>query len=137
MEILSQEKYAERLNSMTKKKYIHVTREDREFLAKAFGVSSVTVWKALKFEEDTETIRKIQTAAKKRGGIVMVVIPEVETLHDHDNVTRQYFPNGALVELDRNDGTGYVIFNGKTVKTYKNVAVKEINGIHEYAAALR
>lgn len=134
---LSQEKYAERLNGMTKRRYIHVTREDREFLAKAFGVSSVTVWKALKFEEDTETIRKIQEAAKKRGGIVMVVIPEVETLHDYDNVTRQYFPNGALVELDRNDGTGYVIFNGKTVKTYENVAVKEINGIHEFAAALR
>lgn len=119
------------------KKYIHVTREDRKFLAKAFGVSSVTVWKALRFEEDTETIRKIQTAAKKRGGIVMVVIPEVETLYDYDNVMRQYFPNGALVEIDRNDGTGYVIFNGKTVKTYKNVAVKEINGIHEFAAALR
>lgn len=134
---LSQEKYAERLNSMTKKRYIHVTREDREFLAKAFGVSSVTVWKALRFEEDTETIRKIQTAAKKRGGIVMVVIPEVETLYDYDNVMRQYFPNGALVEIDRNDGTGYVIFNGKTVKTYKNVAVKDINGINEYAAALR
>lgn len=122
---------------MTKKRYIHVTREDREFLAKAFGVSSVTVWKALRFEEDTETIRKIQTAAKKRGGIVMVVIPEVETLYDYDNVMRQYFPNGALVEIDRNDGTGYVIFNGKTVKTYKNVAVKDINGINEYAAALR
>ncbi len=40
------------------KKYIHVTSEDRQFLAKAFNVSSVTVWKALRFEQDTDTIRQ-------------------------------------------------------------------------------
>lgn len=38
------------------KKYIHVTSEDRQFLAKAFNVSNVTVWKALRFEQDTDTI---------------------------------------------------------------------------------
>lgn len=134
---LSQEKYAERLNGMTKKKYIHITREDRKFIMKALGVTERMVFKGIRFESDSDLAKKVRKLAMDRGGIVMIVIPEVETLHDHDNVTRQYFPNGALVELDRNDGTGYVIFNGKTVKTYKNVAVKEINGIHEYAAALR
>ena len=45
-----------------------------------------------------------------RGGIVMVVIPEIETFHAYDNVMRQYCPNGALIELDRIDGSGQVIF---------------------------
>ena len=87
------------------KKYIHVTSEDRQFLAKAFNVSSVTVWKALRFEQDTDTIRRIQKAARERGGIVMAVAPVMETLHDHDNVIRQYFPNGALLEISKNDST--------------------------------
>ena len=50
-------------------------------MAKAFNVSSVTVWKALRFEQDTDTIRRIQKAARERGGIVMAVAPVMETLH--------------------------------------------------------
>lgn len=38
------------INKWNMKKYIHVTSEDRQFLAKAFNVSNVTVWKALRFE---------------------------------------------------------------------------------------
>ena len=55
------------------KKYIHVTSEDRQFLAKAFNVSNVTVWKALRFEQDTDTIRRIQKAARERGGTLLAV----------------------------------------------------------------
>ena len=70
-------------------------------------------------------------------GIVMVVIPEIETFHDYDNVMRQYCPNGALIELDRNDGSGQVIFKGETVKTYEHVMVADINQIQAFASALR
>ena len=68
---------------------------------------------------------------------VMVVIPEIETFHDYDNVMRQYCPNGALIELDRNDGSGQVIFKGETVKTYEHVMVADINQIRAFASALR
>lgn len=119
------------------KKYIHVTREDRQFLAKAFGVSDVTVWKALKFEGETDTIRKIQHVAKQRGGIVMVVAPEMETLHDHDGVMRQYFPNGALAEFTRADNSADVIFKGKTVRHYEQVMISDMDGIQQFAAALK
>lgn len=119
------------------KKYIHVTSEDRRFLAKAFGVSSVTVWKALRFEQDTETIRKIQKLACERGGIVMAVIPVAETLHDHDNVIRQYFPNGALLEISKNDTTAVLTFEGKEVKRYDNVTLDNIGGIQNFANALK
>ena len=119
------------------KKYIHVTREDRHFLAKAFNVSDVTVWKALRYEQDTETIRKIQKLAKDRGGIVMAVIPEVETLHDHDGYMRHYLPNGALVELHKKEGYGDVIFKGNNVRHWDDVHLRDIEGIQEWAMTLR
>ena len=52
-------------------------------------------------------------------------------------VMRQYYPNGALIELDRNDGSGQVIFKGETVKTYEHVMVADINQIQAFASALR
>lgn len=121
------------------KKYIHITKADRDFIAKALKITERMVFKAIRFENgsDTELCKKIRKLAFERGGILMTVAPYMETLHDHDKVMRQYFPNGALVELDRNDGRGYVIFKGETVKTYENVMLSEIGGIQEFAAALR
>lgn len=122
------------------KKYIHITKADREFIANAFKVSDKSVLNAIRFDEKrggSDLAKRIRKLAFERGGILMAVIPMIETFHDHDNVTRQYCPNGALIELDRNDGRGYVIFNGEIVKTYENVMVSEINGIQEFAAALR
>lgn len=125
------------INKWNMKKYIHVTSEDRQFLAKAFNVSNVTVWKALRFEQDTDTIRRIQKAARERGGIVMAVAPVMETLHDHDNVIRQYFPNGALLEISKNDSTGVVTYKGEEVRHYDNVTFSNINSIQNFAAALK
>ncbi len=121
------------------KKYIHITKGDRDFIAKALNITDRMVFKAIRFERgsNSELCNKIRRLALSRGGIVMVVIPETETFHDHDMVMRQYFPNGALIELDRNDGRGYVIFKGETVRTYENVQVREIGGIQKFAGALR
>lgn len=122
------------------KKYIHITKEDREFIAKAFNVSERSVFNAVRFDEkrgDSDNAKRIRKMAIERGGILMAVIPMIETFHDHDMVTRQYCPNGALIELDRNDGMGYVIFKGETVKTYENVMMTDIAGIQRFAMALR
>ncbi len=122
------------------KKYIHIKKEDREFIAKLFKVTGKTVYNAIRFDEkrgDTVLAKKIRKVALERGGITMVVIPEIETLHDSDKVTRQYCPNGALIELDRNDGRAYVIFKGDIVREYENVMLSEIPSIQQYAEALR
>lgn len=122
------------------KKYIHITKEDRDFIAKAFKVSDRSVLNAIRFDEkrgDSDNAKRIRKLAFERGGILMAVIPMIETFHDHDKVIRQYCPNGALIELDRNDGMGYVIFKGETVKTYEDVKVADINGIQSFAMALR
>lgn len=53
------------------KKYIHVKKEDREFLAKVFGITPRMVFNAVHFESDSELARKVRKLAMDRGGIVM------------------------------------------------------------------
>ena len=121
-------------------RYIHITKADRDFIAKALNVTEKTVYNAIRFDDrrgNSELSAKIRKLAMDRGGIVMVVAPEIETFHDYDKVMRQYCPNGALIELDRTDGSGQVIFKGETVKTYEHVTVVDINQIQAFASALR
>ena len=79
------------------KKYIHLKKEDREFIAKAFGITPRMVFSAVHFESDSELARKVRKLALDRGGIVMVEVPETETLFDADGYMRQYLPGGVLL----------------------------------------
>ena len=86
------------------KKYIHVTKEVRQELAKVFNVGDRTVRNALLFDKDrgdTDCAKRIRMFALQKGGIVMAVVPEVEVLYDYDGMISQYFPNGA--KLDRRE----------------------------------
>lgn len=129
-EILNQEK----------KRYIHIMKEDREFIMKSLGVTERTVLNAIRFDEkrgNSDTAKRIRKLAMSRGGIVMVVIPEIETLFDADNYMRQYFPNGALIELDKKAGTGDVLFKGERAGHYENVSLRDIEEIQAFANALK
>ena len=122
-------------------KYIHTQKADREFLMKAFGVTAKTVFNALHFDEQrghTDLAKKIRKIAMDRGGIVMTVSPEVETLHDSDGYMRQYLPNGVLLEFSKMDDAGCDVFhNGELVRHYDRVMVSDILGIQNWAATLR
>lgn len=122
------------------KKYIHITKEDREFIAKSFGISEKSVFNAIRFDDrrgGTDLAKKIRKLAMDRGGIVMVEMPEIETLHDADGYMRQYLPNDTLLEFSREDGGCDVYHKGKKVRRYENVCVKEIPSIQDWASALR
>lgn len=121
------------------KRYIHVTKEVREFLAKVFKVTDRTVWYAITFEKDNQLHRKIQMLAIKKGGILMNELPALETFHDHDNYMRQYLPNGAMLELGKTEATkgGAVYFKGEKVKHYDVVMCDEILDIQRWAMTLR
>ena len=104
------------LLSQEKRRYIHIMKEDREFIMKALGVTERTVFNAIRFDEkrgNTDLAKRIRKLAMERGGIVMVVIPEIETLFDADNYMRQYFPNGALLEISKDDGNAAIYFKGE------------------------
>lgn len=119
------------------KKQVTVTRENREFLEKAFNVSSVMIWKALSFESDSDLARRIRKLAIERGGVTLLSLPEIETFHDYNNFMRQYLPNGVLLEFNKNDGTGSVFLRGKEVRRYENVMVSGINDIQNWAMTLK
>ena len=139
-ELLSQAKYAERLNDTEKKRYIHIKKEDREFIMKALGVTERTVFNAIRFDEkrgDTDTAKRIRKLAMQRGGIIMVVIPEVETLFDADDYMRQYFPNGAMLELSKSDDSADIYYKGERVWHSEQVMISEINGLQERAMSLK
>lgn len=122
------------------KRYIHITKENREFLMKAFGVSRKTVQNAVMYDGErgeSDLAKRIRKLALDRGGIPMVTSPEVETLHDYDNYMRQYFPNGAMLELSKKDASGDVFYKGENVKHYDHVAIQDIYAIQDYAQALK
>lgn len=122
------------------KKYIHIKKEDREFIAKAFGISERSVFNAIRFDDrrgDTDLAKKVRKLAMDRGGIVMVEVPEMETLFDADGYMRQYLPNNTMLELNKKTGGCEVFHKGEKVRRYENVEVAEIENIQSMALALR
>lgn len=121
------------------KKYIHVTKEDRAFLVKVFGVTPKMVQCALHYDVrrgGSELAKKIRKCALERGGTVMAVSPEVETLHDADGYMRQYFPNGALIEVKKANGYYEVLHKGECVKRGAGLTIAELGGLQAWAGGL-
>ena len=76
------------------KRQIIIDSDARKRLQEVFGVTRVTVWKALNYESDNELARKIRyTAKKEMGGIeINVALPGFETVHDTaGRITTQTF----------------------------------------------
>ena len=119
------------------KQYIHITKEVRKHLMKVFKCTSVMIWKALNFESDSDLARKIRKAAYENYGILMSELPSIETFHDHDNYMRQYLPNGAMLELSKDDASGDVFFKGLKVRHYDCVMLNDIESIQSWAMTLR
>ena len=119
------------------KKYIHLKKEDREFIAKALGITPRMVFSAVHYESNSELARKVRKLAMERGGIVMVEAPEAETLFDADGYMRQRLSNGVLLEFNMRDSSCEVLHKGESVRRYENVLVREIPQIQDWASALR
>ncbi len=123
------------------KKYIHIKKEDREFIMTALNVTERMVYYAIRFEGErgnTDLARKIRKLALERGGITMVVIPEYETLFDSDDYMRQYLPNGVMLEFEKKGNGGCdVLHKGEIVRHYDNVMVRDIPAIQNWATTLR
>ncbi len=120
-----------------RRKYIHTTKENRLFVAKAFKVSERMVMMALSFDRNGENAEKMRRLALQRGGILMNELPMMETFHDADGYMRQYLANGALLEFNKKDNSGDVFFKGKNVKHLDKVMVSDIEGIQNWALSLR
>lgn len=118
------------------KKYIHIKKEDRKFIAKALKVTERMIFYATHYEKNTDLAKKIRTLALERGGIVMVEAPEWEVLHDSDGYIRYYLGN-ILLEFSKKEPVCDVYKQGKKVRHYENVMTSDIQGIQDWALTLR
>lgn len=121
------------------KKYIHIQKADREFIAKALDITERTIYNATHFEnmsEGNDLMKKIRTLSLQRGGIVMVEAPELEVLHDADGYMRQYLGD-VLLEFSKKEPVCDVYQRGKKVRHFDNVMTSDIQGIQDWAATLR
>ena len=121
------------------KKYIHIKKEDREFIATALDITERTIYNATHYtdmNEGTNLMKKVRTLALQRGGIVMVEAPELEVLHDADGYMRQYLGD-VLLEFSKTEPVCDVCKQGEKVRRFDNVMTSDIQGIQDWAAGLR
>ena len=115
------------------KRVITVTRSQREFLAKAFGVTKERVSYALNFHPvkgQSDLAKKIRCLAVQRGGFELVTAPASEVVHDADGVMRKYFENGWMWEADKNTGLLVVLDEkGNLKKSIENAKVADIDAV--------
>lgn len=122
------------------KRVIEVTKETRDFLQKAFKVSQPMVWYALTFDEkrgQSDLAKRIRNLALQKGGVVMNIGPEMETIHSADGRIRQYFPHDVLLEADTcSTGLVAVYKKGELQRSWDNPGVSELDGIQNWAMSL-
>jgi len=119
------------------KKYIDITKSVRQDIKKAFGVTEQMISYALRFEPKngmSDTAARIRCYALQKGGVVMVVGKEVETIHDAVGYMRQYFPNGAVIEIDKSSGNTTLSYRGETIVSFDNIKVRELPSLQTVAA---
>lgn len=122
------------------KKRIDTTKEMRQKAMKVFHVTEQTVFNAICFDSkrgNTDKAKRIRSYILQNGGIVMVELPEVETIHDADGMMRQYFPNGAVIEVDKNTGDAAIYFNGEKIVSFDNVFIWQLELLQEVASKMK
>lgn len=122
------------------KRIITVTRSQREFLAKAFGVTKEMVSYALNFHPakgQSELAKKIRCLAVQRGGYELVTAPASEVVHDAENVMRQHFESGWMWEADKKTGLLVVLDeNCKEQMRIENAHITDIEYVQQRIEAM-
>ena len=120
------------------KKFIQISRKDRDFIAKTFGITDRMVGKGLYYESYSELAKRIRTLALQRGGVIMNVVPEVETIHDAGGLMMQTFANGARLFVNKETGLVTLLRKNETVpvKGWNNPTITEFEKIQRMAAQL-
>ena len=119
------------------KKFIDITKAARQDIKKAFGVTEQMISYALNFDSKngmSDTAARIRCYALQKGGTLMVVSKEVETIHDADGYMRQHFPNRMVIEVDKRTGNAALYSNGQLVVSFDNIKITELTTLQNIAA---
>ena len=120
---------------------IKVPNDVKKTLARLFRCTERMVYKALCFECETELARRIRYVARRDyGGWVEAAVPESEifydTVEDGRHLMRQYFGNGAVLEVSLDTGCGVVLFRGEPRVRYDRVMLERIPAIQDLARSM-
>lgn len=121
-------------------KRINLPKNKRARLCRTFDTSGVTVWSALNYVTNSPLAEKIRRAAIAEGGVVenQFTVPEgfmpnCETnfVHEDGSVRRiiQTFSNSVRLEFDSDTCVADISRNGRLVKTYSDVKVRDWGNI--------
>lgn len=121
---------------------IKVTDEAKNRLARMFGCTKRSVYAALCYSSDSEMADRIRHIARRdMGGWIEASVPEesifYDVTEDGRHVMRQYFGNGAVLEVSMDDGMGCVMYKGRTRVARENVLVSEMPAMQAAARALK
>lgn len=123
-------------------RYIDMTKENRERLARAFSCTGRFIVKALTYDSDTELAERVRnTAIREYRGRKMLHVPECETFHDTmedgREIMRQTFDNGAVLRADKRTGEAWVTDRkGVTVERRERVGIPELTELQLIAKNL-
>lgn len=110
---------------------IEVNTETFQFLQKAFGISRVTLWRALSYKSNTDRAKKIRSLAMQKGGQVWTVDDkQMDTVYDHDGVMHQYFGEHISLVVDRsNHVTVYI--DGEVKEEHDSMTISQLMKLQE------
>lgn len=118
------------------KKKIEISKDIRLFIQKVFDVTDVMIWKALTFESESETAKRIRHLATDRGGRTMLTLPEDEVFYTHDGRMIRTLRNGRMIEVEMTTGACEVFYKGDVIKKLDVVTIPELNALVAELAAL-
>lgn len=121
---------------MEVEKRIDVNKQVREMLVKTFKTTSVSVWRALSFRDNSPKSQRIRHAAYQNRGVLLVIAPAIETIHDANDYMRQYFPGDVMIEVNKKSNHVDLLKRGEVVKSWDNVYLSDLDGIQQEAAQL-
>ena len=114
------------------KRQIIIDSDARKRLQEVFGVTRVTVWKALNYESDNELARKIRyTAKKEMGGIeINGALPGFETVHDKaGRITTQTFGPRVKIILYWDTNRTAVLVDGEVRRIEDGLTLSEFMSV--------
>lgn len=114
------------------KRQIIIDSDARKRLQEAFGVTRVTVWKALNYESENELARKIRyTAKKEMGGIeINGALPGFEAVHDTaGRITTQTFGPRVKIILYWDTNRTAVLVDGEVRRIEDGLTLSEFMSV--------
>ncbi len=119
---------------MSMRTYIKVSDRLRAELAKRFGLTNSSVWRALNYLTAGGRSPEVREYALSHGGAIAEddFIPNCRTEHTADEII-QTFAGGVQVRIGRRDSRASLLIDGETAEEYDSVSVQSWGNLLHHA----